>query len=346
MDFSSTSPIWNGPVKGFLSSKYRTIPQWWKSIGIHRDNIEVFLNYMTFSHIYCICTYSSIALGDKAQWFKLVKQTAISQLRYNTHSHQSIQTYNSQKPLLYSILNIQIEESDSQTTPCLCGSITHSRTNHRDCPLNRGCRCGSTTHFRTTHHQCPLNPINLLEENTDDYDTIDVYATNINGLDVYIDDYGNIYDTETHELINSNDNSDDSDEDSIDVYQPTTNDLDVLINDDDSDNSDEDSIEVYQDTINGLDVLIDNDGNIYDIDTHEIINPIQNEPIEIKPSPSQSELLDIDCSICMDPNDKSPKTKGHCNHTFHTKCIQQWVLAQTKYRNTPTCPLCRCNFVK
>ena len=56
---------------------------------------------------------------------------------------------------------------------CRCGSTTHSRTSHRDCPL-RGtiapdshkkrprdgdgdaCRCGSTSHKRTNHRDCPL----------------------------------------------------------------------------------------------------------------------------------------------------------------------------------------------
>ena len=60
---------------------------------------------------------------------------------------------------------------------CKCGSVTHKRTNHSDCPLNkcsraevqhstsainepdavRTCKCGSHTHQRTTHHSCPLN---------------------------------------------------------------------------------------------------------------------------------------------------------------------------------------------
>ena len=64
---------------------------------------------------------------------------------------------------------------------CKCGSATHQRISHRDCPLNKQrsgdlhneddhhvlndttsvdsrkrCRCGSVTHQRTSHHDCPL----------------------------------------------------------------------------------------------------------------------------------------------------------------------------------------------
>ena len=86
---------------------------------------------------------------------------------------------------------------------CKCGSTTHLRTSHRECPMNKGkvirqdsgekdgeddfevdndstgimdllsnssvsgpdrviaskkkCKCGSTTHLRTSHHDCPMN---------------------------------------------------------------------------------------------------------------------------------------------------------------------------------------------
>lgn len=57
---------------------------------------------------------------------------------------------------------------------CKCGSSTHQRTSHHDCPLRstpqststqenttgaaqvRRCKCGSSTHQRTSHHDCPL----------------------------------------------------------------------------------------------------------------------------------------------------------------------------------------------
>ena len=71
---------------------------------------------------------------------------------------------------------------------CKCGSTTHQRISHKDCPLNKQksgnshnqgdhhvvdsddttsasaasrkrCRCGSATHQRTSHHDCPLKSI-------------------------------------------------------------------------------------------------------------------------------------------------------------------------------------------
>ena len=64
----------------------------------------------------------------------------------------------------------------SSVTKCKCGSVTHKRTNHRDCPLNKQgssaavpsastvpsistatCKCGSLSHKRTSHRDCPLN---------------------------------------------------------------------------------------------------------------------------------------------------------------------------------------------
>lgn len=50
---------------------------------------------------------------------------------------------------------------------CKCGSTTHVRTSHQECPLRgvnsasvsrseKRCKCGSSTHLRTSHHDCPL----------------------------------------------------------------------------------------------------------------------------------------------------------------------------------------------
>lgn len=289
MNFTESSQIWNGPIKRFISTKYHSIPQWWDPFGLNGYTFQEFLNYMTFSHIYCICRYTTIAQGDKTEWFKIVKQTAISYRRYNhTYNPQLIEDYNSHKPLLYSILNLPIESPISQSTPCRCGSTTHSRTNHRDCPLNSGCQCGSTTHFRTSHRDCPLNP-------------------------------------RFNQHINEN----------------------IQIDEDEDEDEEEEEIEVYEDTINGLQVYIDDNGNIYDINTHEVIGNMHEESkvIKIKPSSPQTELIDIECSVCMDPNDKSPKTKGLCSHSFHTKCIQHWVTEQTTIGKSPSCPLCRSKFV-
>ena len=65
---------------------------------------------------------------------------------------------------------------------CKCGSTTHLRTSHRECPMNKNkghgdgsvdsignstrsqqevttkkCRCGSISHLRTSHRDCPMN---------------------------------------------------------------------------------------------------------------------------------------------------------------------------------------------
>ena len=65
---------------------------------------------------------------------------------------------------------------------CKCGSTTHLRTSHRECPMNKSkgheddsvdllgnstiserelttkkCKCGSTSHLRTSHRDCPMN---------------------------------------------------------------------------------------------------------------------------------------------------------------------------------------------
>ena len=58
----------------------------------------------------------------------------------------------------------------SSKKSCQCGSSTHLRTSHLECPLNkinqvsdsskatkRSCKCGSTEHIRTNHHDCPFN---------------------------------------------------------------------------------------------------------------------------------------------------------------------------------------------
>ena len=65
---------------------------------------------------------------------------------------------------------------------CKCGSTSHLRTSHRECPMNKSkrhdddsvdllgsstisdkeittkkCKCGSTSHLRTSHRDCPMN---------------------------------------------------------------------------------------------------------------------------------------------------------------------------------------------
>ena len=64
---------------------------------------------------------------------------------------------------------------------CKCGSSTHQRTSHHDCPLRsakephhptqdstptvaqpgvgKRCKCGSSSHQRTSHRDCPLKKL-------------------------------------------------------------------------------------------------------------------------------------------------------------------------------------------
>ncbi len=44
-----------------------------------------------------------------------------------------------------------------------------------------------------------------------------------------------------------------------------------------------------------------------------------------------------DCTICLDKikNDNNQVTTYECNHTFHLKCLNSWVM------KSQTCPICR-----
>ncbi|KAJ3166043.1 hypothetical protein HDU88_003586 [Geranomyces variabilis] len=44
---------------------------------------------------------------------------------------------------------------------CKCGSKTHEKTSHMECPLNKPCKCGSKTHRIISHSQCPMNRVVL-----------------------------------------------------------------------------------------------------------------------------------------------------------------------------------------
>ncbi|NDC89977.1 MAG: hypothetical protein EB075_14470 [Bacteroidetes bacterium] len=47
------------------------------------------------------------------------------------------------------------------------------------------------------------------------------------------------------------------------------------------------------------------------------------------------------CSVCLDPR---PDYKTECGHTFHTSCLQTWVLSEHRlkpYDQDLTCPNCR-----
>ena len=48
------------------------------------------------------------------------------------------------------------------------------------------------------------------------------------------------------------------------------------------------------------------------------------------------------CAICIEQINLNEKIVTLlCGHTFHTKCLQQWVKKQTSQYNNPSCPLDR-----
>lgn len=220
--------------------------------------MEYFLTHMTLVHMYGVCnsSYRLIAIHLPRKWVKMVKRLSLRFRQNHTLCETSLLEHYPQyshivdgvfswaeqrvRREMQRIIPDQVIVLDTPIVfeppqpiatqrPCRCGSTTHRRTNHRDCPFNTRCRCGSTTHRRTNHRDCPLNP--------------------------------------------------------------------------------------------------------------------KRSRMVIQPSTTQSELADIECSVCLDSTDHSNKTKGRCSHTFHTKCIQHWVTEQAKIRKPPSCPLCRSNFV-
>ncbi len=51
---------------------------------------------------------------------------------------------------------------------------------------------------------------------------------------------------------------------------------------------------------------------------------------------------DIDCSICFEKvSCKEFVRKLNCNHSFHKKCIDRWLVNSIKNDNSPSCALCR-----
>jgi len=52
-----------------------------------------------------------------------------------------------------------------------------------------------------------------------------------------------------------------------------------------------------------------------------------------------------DCAICLNPlqDDASPRIVFRCNHAFHLKCIQRYVVHRIPNGSVEfPCPLCRC----
>lgn len=77
-----------------------------------------------------------------------------------------------------------------------------------------------------------------------------------------------------------------------------------------------------------------------------------NSPASVKRTTNLSRLdikkyklcksSDIECCICCEkvkPNEYIREL--NCNHTFHKKCIDKWLLHTMKERETVNCPICR-----
>ena len=47
------------------------------------------------------------------------------------------------------------------------------------------------------------------------------------------------------------------------------------------------------------------------------------------------------CSICLNEIENNDEYKTNCNHTFHKKCIDKWLISNEKM----SCALCRESFV-
>jgi len=52
--------------------------------------------------------------------------------------------------------------------------------------------------------------------------------------------------------------------------------------------------------------------------------------------------LNIECPICYNKIKSSEYIRElHCNHIFHKKCIDKWLLLSMKSKETINCPICR-----
>lgn len=78
------------------------------------------------------------------------------------------------------------------------------------------------------------------------------------------------------------------------------------------------------------------------------------QAIFVPPQPASTTMLashghplreeDTDCTICFDPLLDTEHTVTHdlCFHSFHRKCVQQWIGRMSPHH--PTCPLCNSTF--
>lgn len=54
--------------------------------------------------------------------------------------------------------------------------------------------------------------------------------------------------------------------------------------------------------------------------------------------------LDVECCICCEKVQKKEYIRElNCDHAFHKKCIDKWLLHTMKTKETVNCPICRHN---
>tara|TARA_B110000208_G_C11783628_1_gene434768 strand:+ start:2204 stop:2533 length:330 start_codon:yes stop_codon:yes gene_type:complete len=62
----------------------------------------------------------------------------------------------------------------------------------------------------------------------------------------------------------------------------------------------------------------------------------------------ESDILNNQCSICLEENNIKKSFKLKCNHIFHRECIKKWykqVNNNYEYTLEFTCPLCKTSLV-
>jgi len=73
------------------------------------------------------------------------------------------------------------------------------------------------------------------------------------------------------------------------------------------------------------------------IDKKGIISGQEKNSIEFKLKKEKEILIASECPICLEPLD-STFIKTECNHKFHKKCLDQWLVDNPKNQK---CPMCR-----
>jgi hypothetical protein len=53
----------------------------------------------------------------------------------------------------------------------------------------------------------------------------------------------------------------------------------------------------------------------------------------------------MECCICYTNINANEIDTLVCSHYFHTLCINNWIITQTKSNITPSCPICRCKTI-